>query len=145
MTKWSDEVSSFIKTSDPTHLVTTGYVGFFDHGKGANNYDYEYNGFTGESFDDLLALQNIDFGTVHLYTNHGGSGADSPEYGLQWLKDHNDAAVKAGKPIIMEELGVNRTSPDIGVGDVLGEQQEYILESEAYQRKFGVEQSLCCK
>ena len=58
---------------------------------------------------------------------------NGPAYGLQWLKDHNAAAMKANKAIIVEELGVNRTAPEISVQQVLDMYQEYILGSEAIQ------------
>ena len=86
----------------------------------------------GEDYDAILALKNIDFGTVHLYTDSDKPG-DGPAYGLQWLKDHNAASIAANKPMIVEEMGVNRTSPDLSVPDVLNEYQSYILSAPAIQ------------
>lgn len=52
---------------------------------------------------------------------------------MQWLKDHNNMAANANKPMIMEELGVNRDNSDISMPDVLNSYQQYILSSSAFQ------------
>ena len=55
--------------------------------------------------------------------------ATGPDYGLQWLKDHNDACAAANKPCVLEELGVNRNNLDVET--VMTQYQTYILSSEA--------------
>ena len=112
-------------------MITFGGVGNFDDGQGAHNYDFAYDGQSGESFADILALPDIDFGTVHLYTNTESGNNDGPAYGMQWLKDHNDAAVKAGKPVIVEELGVNRTDPDLSQSAALKQYEDYMSSGDA--------------
>lgn len=107
-------------------MVTFGGVGNFDDGYGAHNWDFAYDGQSGESFSAILALPNIDFGTVHLYTNSYSGSNDGPGYGMQWLKDHNDAAVQAGKPLIVEELGVTRTDPNLSQAAVLRQYEDYM-------------------
>ncbi|CAD6572759.1 MAG: hypothetical protein ASARMPREDX12_005433 [Alectoria sarmentosa] len=127
LTNWADDISQYIKSLDSNHLVTFGGYGYFNDGTGANNWDFNYDGASGEDFAAILDLQNIDFGTFHLYTDdHGPTG---PSYGLQWLKDHNDACAAANKPCVLEELGVDRNS--LNVGDVMSRYQNYILSSEA--------------
>ena len=54
-------------------LVTFGGYGFFNDGSGANNWDFNYDGASGEDFAAILDLKNIDFGTFHLYTDDNGS------------------------------------------------------------------------
>ncbi|KAF6235215.1 hypothetical protein HO173_006409 [Letharia columbiana] len=127
LTTWADQISQYIKSIDPNHLVTFGGYGFFNDGAGAHNWDFNYDGASGEDFAAILDLQNIDFGTFHLYTDD--NGATGPDYGLQWLKDHNDACAAANKPCVLEELGVNRNNLD--VQSVMTQYQTYILSSEA--------------
>ncbi len=50
-------------------MVTFGGYGFFNDGAGADNWDFNYDGASGEDFAAILDLQNIDFGTFHLYTD----------------------------------------------------------------------------
>lgn len=54
--------------------------------------------------------------------------AQGPDYGLQWLEDHNDACAAANKPCVLEELGVNR---NLNVQDIMNQYQTYILSSGA--------------
>ncbi|KAL9074998.1 MAG: hypothetical protein Q9161_001929 [Pseudevernia consocians] len=126
LTTWADQISQYIKSIDSNHLVTFGGYGYFNDGAGANNWDFNYDGASGEDFAAILDLPNIDFGTFHLYTDD--NGAHGPDYGLQWLKDHNDACAAARKPCVLEELGVNR---NLSVQSVMNQYQTYILSSEA--------------
>ena len=112
-------------------MVAFGGVGNFDEGAGAHNFDFAYDGASGESFSDILALPNIDFGTVHLYTNSESGPSDGPAYGMQWLTDHNNAAVSAGKPMIVEELGVNRTDPNMSQSAVTKQYEDYMSGGDA--------------
>ena len=84
-------MSTFIKSIDPNHMVrirgvislsktplvdicsqvTFGEEGFFNRPATAN-WVYEYDGASGEDYDAAMALQNIDFGTVHLYFSSSG-------------------------------------------------------------------------
>jgi len=59
--------------------------------------------------------------------------SQGPDYGMQWLKDHNAIGVTANKPIIMEELGVDRDSSAISMPSVMNSYQQYMLSSEAFQ------------
>lgn len=126
LTTWADQISQYIKSLDSNHLVTFGGYGFFNDGTGANNWDFNYDGASGEDFAAILDLQAIDFGTFHLYTDD--NGAQGPDYGLQWLEDHNDACAAANKPCVLEELGVNR---NLNVQDIMNQYQTYILSSGA--------------
>lgn len=54
-------------------MVTWGGVGYFNDGyTDQYGWDFQYDGGSGEDSAALLALPNIDFGTVHLYTNDDG-------------------------------------------------------------------------
>ncbi|KAH9482260.1 putative mannan endo-1,4-beta-mannosidase A [Psilocybe cubensis] len=87
----------------------------------------------GEDFDEELFLENVDFGTYHLYPqtwypelDFPGSNFTVEDWGLQWIQMHADckylptktievdilifvffsAAKKANKPVILEEFGL---------------------------------------
>lgn len=95
---WYDEMSTFVKSVDPYHLVTWGSEGGFNF----NSDDGFYNGYDGGDFDKELTLQNIDFGVFHSYPDWWSR---TVEWTTQWIKDHAAAGRKAGKPVVHEEYG----------------------------------------
>lgn len=98
ITSWIDEMSTFIKSIDPHHLVTWGGEGGFN----IKSDDGFYNGYDGGDFDKELTLKNIDFGTFHSYPDWWSK---TVEWTTQWIKDHAASARKAGKPVVHEEYG----------------------------------------
>ncbi|KAF7197916.1 putative mannan endo-1,4-beta-mannosidase C [Pseudocercospora fuligena] len=64
LTAWKDEMSTYIKSHDPNHLVTTGSEGQYTR---FNPDDAFYNGTDGGDFLAELSLPNVDFGTFHTY------------------------------------------------------------------------------
>lgn len=96
LVNWANEMSTYIKSLDPNHLVSVGDEGFFNR---SGTSDWFYSGGEGVDWDRLIALPNIDFGTVHLYPDHWGTNA---EWGSQWIKDH----AGQDKPVILEEFGI---------------------------------------
>ncbi|RXW23472.1 hypothetical protein EST38_g2388 [Candolleomyces aberdarensis] len=121
---WYKEQADFVRELDPHHLITTGGEGHFykrdeDIGYWLNGQwisDYNYNGQAGEDFDLDLTLDNIDFGTYHIYPQFWyGSTLDKPDnenftiedWGLNWIQQHADSAKQANKPVILEEFGVS--------------------------------------
>jgi len=58
-TAWAKEISSFIKSIDPFHLVTVGDEGFFAE---EGNEDWAYSGADGTDTEAFLRLKTIDFG-----------------------------------------------------------------------------------
>lgn len=98
MSAWIDEMSTFVKSVDPHHLVTWG-------GEGAFNIvsdDWAYNGADGSDFDHELALKNIDYGVFHSYPHWW---TKTLEWGNQWVRDHATSMRKVGKPVVHEEYG----------------------------------------
>lgn len=63
LTKWIDEMSTYVKSLDKNHLVTWGGEGGYNR----QSDDGFYNGWDGGDFDKELRLRNVDFGTLHLY------------------------------------------------------------------------------
>lgn len=64
MTAWVKDMSSFIKSVDPYHLVTTGGEGEFNF---PGNPDWAYSSGDGGDFYEELKVDTIDYGTFHLY------------------------------------------------------------------------------
>ena len=104
ITKWIDEMSTFIKTLDRHHLVTWGGEG----GYNIKSNDRAYNGTDGGDFDSQLALANIDFGTFHTYPDWRGK---TIEWADQWIVDHAESQRKGGKPVLHEEYGSHTPTP----------------------------------
>jgi len=96
---WADEMSTYITSVDPNHMVSIGDEGFLDWGRGE---DWPYNGTDGVDHEALTSLPNVDFGTFHLYPDHWSR---DPQWGTTWIDDHMTAAADYGKPVILEEFG----------------------------------------
>jgi mannan endo-1,4-beta-mannosidase len=96
--QWSRRMSSFIKMLDPNHLVSVGDEGFFVEGSG-----FGRDGAQGVDHVGLLAVEDVDFGTYHLYPDNW---AQPLGWANAWIEDHIEVARKAGKPTLLEEYGV---------------------------------------
>lgn len=99
LTSWVDEMSTFIKSIDPHHLVTVGSEGQFNDPTSSDGF---YNGGDGDDFNAQMALPNIDFGTFHTYPDWWSK---TVQWANQWIIDHATAGKKAGKPVLHEEYG----------------------------------------
>jgi len=102
LTTWADEMSTYVKSLDENHLVALGSEGFFNR----DHTNWAYNGTSGVDWEAILALPNIDYGTVHLYPEHWGLEDQVEPWGKQWIIDHIEAGKKIGKPVVLEEYGV---------------------------------------
>lgn len=99
VTSWAGEMSEYIKSLDPNHLVSVGDEGFLDGG--GDHWAYKAN--DGVDHAALTGLPHIDFGTFHLYPEDWST----PEkFGEQWIVDHLKVARELGKPTILEEYGI---------------------------------------
>ena len=96
---WADEMSTYIKTIDPKHLVSVGDEGFYCI-QGAT--DWTEN--CGEGVDTLAftQLENIDVMSFHLYPDHWGKDA---AWGTQWISRHFNDARLIEKPAMLGEFG----------------------------------------
>ncbi len=100
VSNWAKEMAEHIRAIDPHHLIAVGDEGFFwrDGGPGDS-----YTGADGVDHDALLAIDEIDYGTYHLYPDHWATGTI---WGDKWITDHVEAARTAGKPTVLEEYGI---------------------------------------
>lgn len=99
LTHWADEMSSYVKSLDPNHLVSVGDEGFLN--AGGEHWAYRAN--DGVDHAALTGLPEVDFGTFHLYPEDW----HTPEgFAARWIADHLRVARALGKPTILEEYGV---------------------------------------
>jgi mannan endo-1,4-beta-mannosidase len=99
---WIGEMSAFVKERDTNHLLGAGDEGFFNR----RARSHLYNGTYGVDFEAILRLPVIDFGTFHMYLEHWGESLGSG-FPQRWIRDHTEAAARAGKPVILEEFGLS--------------------------------------
>lgn len=102
VTKWADELSTYVKSLDPDHLVTFGDEGFFNDANPADPSDWAYTGADGVDFVENLKLESIDFGTFHLYPDWWSKTVD---WATTFVTRHAEAQAEVGKPVILEEVG----------------------------------------
>jgi mannan endo-1,4-beta-mannosidase len=62
---WASDVSKYIKSLDPNHMVTLGDEGFGLPGGPTNSYPYGTS--EGVDFAKNLGIPTLDFGTFHMY------------------------------------------------------------------------------
>jgi mannan endo-1,4-beta-mannosidase len=104
-THWVDETGAFIKKLAPTQLVSTGNEGWM--GTAGSK----------ELFEKSHATRNVDYLTFHMWApnwqwydpknaeaTYDGAWKKMQDY-LDW---HIDTANRMGKPIVLEEFGINR-------------------------------------
>ncbi|KAJ1304405.1 hypothetical protein OPQ81_005554 [Rhizoctonia solani] len=103
ITEWATEISAYIKSIAPNHLVAIGDEGFYNK-PGAPTYPYQ--GSEGIDFDANLQISSIDFGTAHSYPEQWGQESNVTAWGTQWIIDHAASQKAANKPVILEEFGV---------------------------------------
>lgn len=103
--RWIDETAGYIKTLAPKQLVSTGNEGWM--------------GTAGDRqlFVKAHATKNVDYLTFHLWAPNWGwfdpkNAAATHEGGWAKMRDyldwHIDEANRLGKPIVLEEFGINR-------------------------------------
>jgi mannan endo-1,4-beta-mannosidase len=108
---WTDEMSRYIKSLDPNHLVSVGDEGFLNGG--GDHWAYKAN--DGVDHEAITAVPGVDFGTFHMYPEDWGAGL---EWGKGWIADHERVARRLGKPTVLEEYGVKVSRDD--QGNVIG-------------------------
>ena len=110
VSSWIDEMSCFVRSLDPNHLIGTGEEGF-DISPGAysmgayGSQSWLFDGTEGVSFTANSTTGCIDFAGIHLYPESWNltNGA-----GNVWIRDHRRISSAIGKPLILGEFGVRR-------------------------------------
>lgn len=111
---WIEEMSTFVKSIDPNHLLGTGGHGFYE--------DKLYQRDKGEDFIANNQVEHIDCCSVHMYPKHWYEGerdrqANSIERGSESIRIHaKDAHEVVEKPVYFGEFRphthVDRAAPD---------------------------------
>jgi mannan endo-1,4-beta-mannosidase len=110
MVSWVDEMSAFIKSIDPNHMISVGDEGFINGG--GDHWSYKAN--DGVDHAALTAVNGIDFGTYHMYPEDWGVGPYPYKWADGWIRDHERIARELGKPTVLEEYGVKVIRDDAG-------------------------------
>jgi mannan endo-1,4-beta-mannosidase len=109
---WINATTAYIKELDPHHLVSTGSEGLMGSVNDA------------KLFADAHASKNVDYLTYHMWIrNWGWFDKTKPAEtwdtgwakGKEYLNVHIDMAKTLGKPIVLEEFGLDR---DMGGYDI---------------------------
>ncbi|MFC1697001.1 glycoside hydrolase family 2 TIM barrel-domain containing protein [Nanoarchaeota archaeon] len=99
LNEWIGEMSAYIKSIDPIHLVTTGVDGGYVD-KGSNPYAWWYKGNEGQDYYANHEWDTIDYATFHYYR--------SMDYNINantWINEHiDDAHDIIGKPVLFGEF-----------------------------------------
>jgi mannan endo-1,4-beta-mannosidase len=102
VTNWATQISQYIKSIDPDHLVTLGDEGWLAPKDGFGDGSYAYGGGEGVDFEANLNITTLDYGVFHLYPNSWGYNYT---WGVEWIQQHDAIGKAAGKPVILEEYG----------------------------------------
>jgi mannan endo-1,4-beta-mannosidase len=107
---WYEEISSFIRSIDQNHLITTGENGYDVFPDLYSDIDLMYNGshflvngHKGTSYYENSQLNDIDYVSFHSYPNGWGLSAKA---GKTWIKDHYKIAETFNKPCLLGEFGI---------------------------------------
>jgi mannan endo-1,4-beta-mannosidase len=101
---WVDEMSTYIKSIDSNHMVTTGTEGFFLKDDGTH--------YSGADFVMLHKPKNIDFCTFHIYpaSQYNNFSPSTTKWQIDnYIKVGHETV---GKPVVMEEYGIPNKMPE---------------------------------
>jgi mannan endo-1,4-beta-mannosidase len=96
---WITEMSAYIQSLDPNHLVTTGIEGFYDDGHGP----WYTNGSEGVDFLRDHQVVTIDYATAHSWPDHWG--LDFATTMALLSRQLTDSRAYIDKPFVLEEYG----------------------------------------
>ncbi len=111
---WIGEMSAYVKSLDPNHLVAVGTEGFYGPGANAWKNNDSWMTFSGMDFITNHQHATIDFATCHIWPenwgwNPIGSTASARGKSSTFLQHRiNDAQSILGKPLLLEEFGIPR-------------------------------------
>jgi mannan endo-1,4-beta-mannosidase len=98
LVKWADDMSGFIKSIDPNHMVAVGDEGFL--GSGGH---WLFNTPDGVDHAALTAVKHVDFATFHAYPDNWKTELPIMR---RFIQENLDVARKLGKPTVLEEYGI---------------------------------------
>ena len=107
---WASDISAYIKSLDPTHMVSLGDEGWLSPPQGDGSY--AYSGYEGVDSVKNLDILTLDYGTFHMYPSQWGYNYT---WGNEWIEQHNAIGKAAGKPVVLEEYGVSDASIRLSV------------------------------
>lgn len=98
LTNWATEMSAFVKTVDPNHLVGVGDQGFYCDPNGTDHLDA-----CGHGIDtlQLARIPTVDFMGFHLYDAYN----KTREWETAWIQRHITDGHRLGKPVVLDEFG----------------------------------------
>ncbi|KAI8907234.1 glycoside hydrolase superfamily [Gorgonomyces haynaldii] len=109
LTSWVSEMSQFVKSIDPNHLVAVGDEGFMNGGQHPDGTMSMLNdGTSGMDFEANAKLSSIDILGIHTYMQHWGTDYE-PKFTdntVNWIQSHASVAKQVNKPIYLGEFGV---------------------------------------
>ena len=110
VSRWAEDLATYLKQIDASHLLGTGEEGFDNTAAGYslsayNNQEWLFDGTRGVAWSMNSVLSCIDFGSIHLYPESWNltNGA-----GNSWISDHIRLAAGFDKPLVVGEFGVLR-------------------------------------
>ncbi|GLV60671.1 hypothetical protein KDH_74900 [Dictyobacter sp. S3.2.2.5] len=110
---WVDTMSKYIKSLDPQHMVAGGFEGHSFVPTGPNGQGIQWGGTQEGNGNSPIMAQNvpgIDFFTFHPYPNASWAHLTLDQT-KQLITGITRAGLQAGKPVVMEEYGVDRAQP----------------------------------
>jgi mannan endo-1,4-beta-mannosidase len=117
---WMGEMSAYLKSIDPNHLVTTGIEGFYGPAYAARNTD-SWMSLDGQDFISNHQYAGIDFATCHIWPYNwgwdpiGNTQSALNKAGQYFQQRLTDAETTLHKPLLCEEFGVPRDNMGLGI------------------------------
>ncbi|KAG5601826.1 hypothetical protein H5410_033196 [Solanum commersonii] len=111
---WVQEMASFVKSLDKKHLLEIGMEGFY--GDSMPEKKQVNPGFqVGTDFISSHLVKEIDFATIHAYTDQwlSGQSDDAQSTFMQrWMISHwQDSRTILKKPLVLSEFGKSSKDP----------------------------------
>lgn len=110
---WVNTMSTYVKGIDPQHMVTAGFEGHGFVPTGPHGKGMQWAGTTeGNGNSPIMAqdVPNIDFFTFHPYPNASWANLTEQQDDAL-ITGITKMGLQAGKPVVMEEYGVDRSLP----------------------------------
>jgi mannan endo-1,4-beta-mannosidase len=118
---WVGEMSAYLKSIDPNHLVTTGIEGFYGPAYADRNTD-AWMSQDGQDFISNHQHGGIDFATCHIWPYNwgwdpiGDTQSALNKAGRYFQQRLTDAETVLHKPLLCEEFGIPRDNMGRGLG-----------------------------